>query len=136
METINLTALAKFNRGTTPATRSKLEKLGVNPVEEVVMPSGRKFVLFDKVKAVKALEKSRAEREKALEAKRNPKPEPKKPVNSAKPRQPHQSEDIKALLQELQEIRSLNAQLLEAFTRPQQSSTGNPVGAVSNQQHQ
>jgi hypothetical protein len=134
METINLTALAKFNRGTTPATRSKLEKLGVNPVEEVVMPSGRKFVLFDKVKAVKALEKSRAEREKALEAKRNPRPEPKKPVNSAKPRQPQPQsiEAMQAMLKELQEQKALMAQLLEAFTKPQQA----PSGTAPIQQHQ
>lgn len=108
-ELINLTALAKINRGTTPATRTKLEKLGVKPVQEVQMPgSGRKFVLFDKVKAIKALEKSRAEREK-VQAKRAAQ-EAKKPAAAAAPQ---------SLEQEVQELRKMVSQLLEHVTKPQ-----------------
>jgi hypothetical protein len=116
-ETISITGLAKFNRGTTPATRAKLDKLGIKPVQEVEMPSGRKFVLFDKVKAIKALEKSRAEREHRLEkqAKAQAKKASKRLQNAVVAADP--------VAQEVQELRKMVAQLLEHVTKPTEATT-------------
>lgn len=113
MELINLTALAKINRGTTPATRAKLEKLGINPAQEVEMPSGRKFVLFDKVKAIKAIEKSRADRMKDREKKAQvvAKKASKAVVRSKPPK-------VDPVYQELQALRLTMTQLLDHFTQP------------------
>jgi hypothetical protein len=125
-ELINLTALAKINRGTTPATRTKLEKLGVKPVQEVQMPgSGRKFVLFDKVKAVKALEKSRAEREKALQKAQ----EVKKPA--AKPAEPAPVQSAAEMAKELQEMRKMMAQMLEHMTQPARDANKPQAGEAT-----
>jgi hypothetical protein len=117
-ETISITGLAKFNRGTTPATRAKLDKLGIKPVQEVEMPSGRKFVLFDKVKAIKALEKSRQDRESRLE----------KQAKAAAKKQSKRLQSASAvqadpLAKEVQELRKMVAQLLEVVTKPTEATT-------------
>jgi hypothetical protein len=127
MELINLTALAKINRGTTPATRAKLEKLGINPAQEVEIPSGRKFVLFDKVKAVKAIEKSRADREKAQEKKAAA--VAKKASKAVVKSKPSKADPVQ---QELRALRETMTQLLEHFTQPQQQASqqqGNPASS-------
>lgn len=69
-EIINVTALARSFHATTPVIKKRLETLGVMPVQEIEMPSGRKFVLFNKQEAMEVLEKDAKEREQAaMEAK-------------------------------------------------------------------
>lgn len=100
VETINITALARMFHKTTGDAEKHLRRAGVDPLAEVVMPSGRRFMTFSKAAAVAALQKH-------------------KDMTS-----PPVSKSGKVLVQaagleeEVKELRALVAQLLEAVTKP------------------
>jgi hypothetical protein len=99
-ETTNITKLARaFHLSTTDAEK-KLRMQGVEPVNEIVMPSGRRFVLWPKDDAIKTLkdyQQPPAEAQKKT-------PEPSREFDLS-----HDMAEVKRLLQEV----------LEHITRPQ-----------------
>ncbi len=104
---VNVTKLAREFHATTPAIRKRLDKLGVMPLQEIEMPSGRKFVLYSQ-EAFEVLDQERRARE--------------APVTMNKPAPVEvkdDSEDIEALKAELSEIKSLLTQLLDMKTKPE-----------------
>ncbi len=92
-ETTNITTLARTYKVTTRDVERRLKTMGIEPSNEVLMPSGRRFVLYDKAAAMKALEK----------AKETP----------SKHQEPVQ--DIHA---ELAEVKGLLSNLLDLMTKP------------------
>ena len=100
METINITRLARLFNSTTKETEKKLSRIGLLPVNEIEMPSGRRFVIFDKQASMKALQ--------ALKDEKEP------PVRMA----PRESTDVERLTKEIAELKTLLASVLEVVTAP------------------
>lgn len=111
-EVINLTGLAKTYKMPTPKMAQKLTEAGVMPLQEIQMPSGRKFVLFDKVKSIKALEEHKAKRERESEK------AAKASVTALKAAPKTENADTKALRAEIAELTRTVNQLLEVVTKP------------------
>ena len=106
METINITRLARMFNSTTRDTEKKLSKIGLLPVNEIEMPSGRRFVVFDKEASVKALQ--------GMKDALNP------PVvmNPKKEEKEETALDMHQLSRELLEVKALLASVLEVITAP------------------
>lgn len=62
MSTINTTTLARRFGVTTKALESRLRKLGIAPAQEMIQPSGKRFVLWPAEEAVTELEKYKADK--------------------------------------------------------------------------
>lgn len=102
-EMINVTALARMFHQTTSDTVKNLSKAGIEPLQAITMPSGRRFMTFDKVAAVKALQKRRD----MLHP----------PVRKSGTISVQQQGNLES---EVKELRAIVAQLLEAVTKPSQ----------------
>lgn len=59
---INTSTIAKLYRTTTGDIEKKLKNMGLKPVRTVVMQSGRRFMLWDKSKALQGLDEYKARR--------------------------------------------------------------------------
>lgn len=57
-ETINITRLAREFHITTTDAQKRLSRSGVSAANEVIMPSGRHFVVYDREAATEALRKA------------------------------------------------------------------------------
>jgi hypothetical protein len=118
-EVINLTGVARKLHASTPNARKKLDNMGVKPIQEINMPSGRTYVLYDRVRVDKALEKLAA----GKSAKKAAAPAPVASTVDAK------------LHKEIRDLKILVSQLLEHATKPQgkpaEASTEFPVSAAS-----
>ena len=62
MSTINTTTLARRFGVTTKALESRLLKLGIAPAQEMIQPSGKRFVLWPAEESVAELEKYKADK--------------------------------------------------------------------------
>ena len=94
-KTANITMLARMFHLTTKEAEKKLRDSGLAPVNEVQMPSGRRFVIWEHDEAVETLAR------KALKA----------PTSSDQP--PVDTDD-------LAEVKKLLQAILEHLTKPQQ----------------
>jgi hypothetical protein len=113
-DVIHLTGVAKMLRASTPNTKKKLERMNVKPLQRITMPSGREYLIFDRVKVEQAIA-----RDKDIKA-------ASKPVATAKG-----NEDIRA---ELQEVRAMLQQVMEVVTKPRKQAkkqgTRKPLNAT------
>lgn len=101
MQTTNITTLARAYRVSTRDIEKKLTKLGIKPSNEVLMPSGRRFVLYDQTAALEALEKDKqAQLAKAQE-------------------QTEEVVETPSVAQELAEVKALLTAVLDMLTKPE-----------------
>jgi vacuolar-type H+-ATPase subunit E/Vma4 len=115
---------------TTPKARTKLDKLGLIPSAEIPMPSGRRYVVYDKTTAIRAIEKfqkaKEAEAEKArkqaekeqLKAQAQEAQKVKETVQAAPAEAVETASELDTVKQELQEVKSLMSQILDTITKP------------------
>lgn len=108
-ESVNITSLARQYHATTPNIRRRLDRLGVKPLQEILMPSGRKFVLFDKDEAILVLDQEKRARERLQESLAT--------VPSAAPTEASEGQ-IQALQQEVSQLKDLMRQMLDSMTTP------------------
>lgn len=94
-KTANITMLARQFHITTREAEKKLRDAGLEPINEVLMPSGRRFVIWEHDKGIEVLAKKS---EKAPELTQQP------PVN----------------MDDLVEVKKLLQAILEHLTKPTQ----------------
>jgi hypothetical protein len=124
LEAINLTKIAKEIHATTPNAKVKLERMGVKPIQEIRMPSGRVYTLYEAREARDAIEKINKERlgydpaileqlkkqhQESLESAKESKEDSKVVELEAK---------VAALEPELREMKDMMKMLLESLTKP------------------
>lgn len=111
--TINTTALAREYQLTTKDLEKRLRRLGIAPVSEVVMPSGRRFILWPAETARKALDDYRDQLRQRREADFGRVPAP----------SPAPNPETAQLAQEVSELKGLVSQLLQ---RLEEKDKGGP----------
>lgn len=120
LSTINLTKVARKLHATTPAAKYKLERLGVRPIQEIVMPAepGKKprtYCLYDVRQAEKAIAEINAAKEGRLVRAEDMEEARLTPLDPAVEKL---QKEVKALKSALTKNNSLMEQMLEAVTKP------------------
>lgn len=102
---INTTNLAREYKLTTRDMEARLRRLGISPVQEAVLPSGRKFMVWPEAESRAVLDAYQAElRQRRLGAR----------PRSAPPERPADVDpDRQQLLQEVRELKAMVRLLLD-----------------------